>query len=101
MYVRINPIQRCLMSNKIQPFPPAGTGRATTKFGVPNPWSVPPGSLRDAHLLRTWFEYDSELHEARPRKGINWSVIMGMALVITVSAGFWTGVGLLATRLWK
>jgi hypothetical protein len=89
------------MPNKVQPLPQAGTGRATMKFGVRSPWSATSGALRDARFLRTWFEYDSEMQEARPQKGINWSVILGMAVVITVSAGFWTGVGLLTARLWK
>jgi hypothetical protein len=89
------------MPDKVQPLPQAGTGRATMKFGVRSPWNNSPGSLRDARFLRTWFEYDSEMQEARTQKGINWSVILGMALVITVSAGFWTGVGVLTAHLWK
>jgi hypothetical protein len=89
------------MPDKVQPLPQAGTSRATMKFGVRSPWNNSPGSLRDARFLRTWFEYDSEMQEARTQKGINWSVILGMALVITVSAGFWTGVGVLTAHLWK
>jgi hypothetical protein len=89
------------MSNKTQSIPQTGTDRAVLRFGVRSPWCAPPVSLRDMHFLRTWFEYDSELSEAEPSKGINWNVIFGMVLVIGVSAGFWTGVGLVATRFLK
>jgi hypothetical protein len=90
------------MSDKtLQSYPPTGTGRAVLRFGVRSRWGATPENLRDTHLLRNWFEYDSEVSGAGLRKGINWYVIFGMALVIGVSASFWTGVGLMVTRYWR
>lgn len=84
-----------------QPFPQAGTRGTVVRFGVQSPWSAVPASLRDIHFLRTWLEYDSQVDKAQPGKGINWHAILGLMLVVGVSAGFWTGVGLMVTRLLK
>ena len=90
------------MSQRIlRPFPPTGTGRTFSRFGVQSPASAPAGSLEDVHFLRTWFEYDSEVNGAGSRGGINWYTILGMVLVIGVSATFWTCVGLIVARLWQ
>jgi hypothetical protein len=84
-----------------QPLPQASTGKTILRFGVQLPWSIPPASLRDVHFLRSWLEYDSELDEAETRRGFNWYPVLGMILTVGVSAGFWTGVGLIVTRFWK
>jgi hypothetical protein len=90
------------MSDRVsQPFPQASTGRTILRFGVELPWSIPPASLRDVHFLRSWLEYDSELHEGRTRRGLNWYPIVGMVVTVAVSAAFWTGVGLMVMRFWK
>src|SRR5579862_1907111 len=89
----------------IQPFPQAGTGRTVMqiimRFGVQSPWSVVPAGLRDMHFLRTWLEYDSQVDKAPSGKGMNWYAVLGLMLVVGVSAGFWTSVGLIVTHFWK
>ena len=51
-----------------------------------------------AEFSRSWLIYDPEVDE--PRR-INRHVILGMALVIGVSASFWAGVGLAIAQIWK
>jgi len=89
------------MSNGVsQPTPPAGTG-AVLRFAVQNPGHAPHAGLRDLHFLRSWLEYDSEMEESGPHQGMNWYPVLGMLLVVGVSAGFWAGVGFMVTRFWK
>jgi hypothetical protein len=89
------------MSNGVsQPIPPAGPG-AVLRFAVQNPGHAPHSNLQDLHFLRSWLEYDSDIDDALPRRGINWYPVFGMLLVVAVSAGFWAGIGLMVTRFWK
>jgi hypothetical protein len=46
--------------------------------------------------LRSWIK-----NEDGERERTNWGAIYGLALSLVVSAGFWTGVGLLVERVWK
>jgi len=90
------------MSDRIlQPSPQAGTRQATMRYGLQSPWSATKAAFPDIHFLRTWLEYDSKVDVARPRKGMNWYPLLGLLLVLGVSAGFWAGVGLVVARLFK
>jgi hypothetical protein len=92
------------MSNRMQPYPPAGTRQATLRLGVQSPWKAAGATTSrfpDIHFLRTWLEYDSQVEKSGSRRGINWYAILGFMLVAGVSAGFWTGIGLIVNHLWK
>jgi len=52
-------------------------------------------------ILRSWYEYDSEAELARPRRSLNWNMLLGAVIVVGISASFWTGVGILVARIWK
>lgn len=85
----------------LQLFPQASTREARAKFTVLSSWSVSPEVLSDSQILRTWFEYDSELAERRAKCGTNWYAVVGLALMVGISGTFWTGVGLIATHCLK
>jgi len=44
--------------------------------------------------------YDSDL-EGENTNGIRWSMILGLAVAVIVSATIWLGVGLMIERAWK
>jgi hypothetical protein len=82
-----------------QPSPLTSTG-TQLRIAIQTPWSVPV-DLSDTTFLRSWLVYDSQMDDVGPRGRINWNVALGMLLVLSISAGFWTGVGLLIAKLLK
>ena len=56
--------------------------------------------LSNATFLRSWMVYDSG-EDDEPAFRLNWNVALGMLLVTGISAGFWTGVGLMVAEVWK
>jgi hypothetical protein len=57
--------------------------------------------LSNATFLRSWVVYDSRVEDDESAFRLNWNVALGMLLVTGISAGFWTGVGLLVAQGWK
>jgi hypothetical protein len=55
-------------------------------------WDVPPLNWEDMKVFRSWLVYDSDVDPDRSR-GIDWNAVMGLAVAVTVSATFWTGLG--------
>lgn len=82
------------MSEKTARIFPLVGGRTPSDSDRNSSNSSAPG-IADAQFLRTWFEYDSETH----RRRFNPGAILGLVIVGTLSAGFWTAIGLLASRL--
>jgi len=89
------------MSSKSELFPRSSTEDTPWRVAVQRSWKSEPSSSREIKFLRSWLVYDSK-HDAGFRAGRpNWRLILGLAIVVTVSASFWTGVGLLVARIWK
>lgn len=63
-----------------------------------NSWNLSAEGTGDTQYLRTWFEIDSDLDATRR---INSGTILGIVIVFAISGGFWTAVGLLASRLFR
>ena len=84
------------MSYKTSRLSPLSTPR-TFRVLFSNPWDLLRESS-DAPGRSSWLIYDPELDETRCMNG---DVFLGMALVLTVSASFWTGVGLVIAQLWN
>jgi len=81
--------------------PQASTRSTSMKFAIRGPWSDPPEKLRDVQFLRSWLEFDSEEEaDSRPHR-MNWNALLGLALMVGISASFWTGVGVVAARILK
>jgi hypothetical protein len=55
--------------------------------------------LRNMQFLRSWFEYDSQAIRAKRGKHLNWNAVWGLGIMVGVSAGFWSGVALVLSRM--
>jgi hypothetical protein len=46
--------------------------------------------------------YDSDLEPVRGGSGVNWNMVLGLALAAVVSVSFWVGVGrIMMASFWK
>jgi hypothetical protein len=64
-------------------------------------WDASPANWADAKFFRSWLVYDSDLESSRTRGRVNWNMVMGIALVVVVSAAFWTAAGWVMAHLIK
>lgn len=89
------------MSYRVPQLSPLGsTDRLRLSVAIGDPRDELSG-LSDVKFLRSWLTYDSELDEGKPRGRVNWIAVLGMLLVLGISAGFWTGLGLLISHVRK
>jgi hypothetical protein len=86
---------------KLQPFPTSSTRESRVRLRLTEPGDAQPTTLDDASFIRSWLVYDSEQDTVRPGGRVNWNVVLGLVLAIAVSAGFWTGLGLVIVHFWK
>lgn len=87
------------MSYRFSQLSPQSTQGTSARIAVYGPWSTPPESFREVQFWRSWLEFDSEVDEARSQSRVNWNAVLGLVLVVGISAAFWTGAGLLIARL--
>jgi hypothetical protein len=73
------------------------------KILIEGPWSNLPIDSRDVTFLRSWAVYDSAVDVRRdvPTAGFNWNALLGLVMVVGISASFWAGVGTTLSRLLK
>jgi hypothetical protein len=86
------------MSYRLLQLPPVSTRGVNLRTSVPRPWSALLFNYQAADFRRSWLIYDPELDA--PRR-MNRDVILGMGLVLLISASFWTGIGLAIAQVWK
>jgi hypothetical protein len=86
------------MSYKLWQLPPVSTRAMNLRTSVSSPWSSLPFNYEAPDFRRSWLIYDPELDA--PRR-MNRDVILGMGLVLLISASFWTGIGLAIAQVWK
>jgi hypothetical protein len=86
------------MSYKSPQLSPLSTRGANLRSSISGRWSVPRVDYHEVRSVRSWLIYDPELDTPR---GVNQDVMLGMALVIGVSASFWAGLGLVIAHVWK
>jgi len=87
------------MSYRVSQLSPQSTNGSNLKISVQGPWSDPPENHRGMQVWRSWIELDSEeVEEKGSASGLNWNALLGLVAVVGISAGFWTGVGLLIAR---
>ena len=82
-------------------FPQSSTDEKPWRLPIQGRWGSLPAHLPDMKLLRSWLVYDSETPAGVVRRRVNWNLLLALAAIVTVSAGFWAGVGLLISRVWK
>ena len=52
-------------------------------------------------FVQSWYESSSSRTENPTPRSINWGAIVGLALSVAVSVGFWGGVVWIVARMWK
>jgi hypothetical protein len=80
---------------------PSPTRESRVHLPVSKPWGAPPANLEEAEFFRSWLVYDFDLETTRTRSRVNWSLVLGLGLVVALSASFWATIGLMMARLWK
>jgi hypothetical protein len=86
------------MSFRASQLSPQGTNAKNLRVVIQNPPSDPP-EHRDMQFWRSWFEFESDdPDEKGSRSKLNWNMLLGVVVVVGISASFWTGVGLLIAR---
>jgi len=78
----------------------SSTQPAHIQLPIRRAWGAAPSNGLGTKFLRWWLVYDSSL-EAGKTGSPNWNIILGLSLVVGVSAGFWVAVGLIAMHLLK
>jgi hypothetical protein len=89
------------MSRKSQLFPQSSADETPWRVAIQRSWKSAPSNSREMKLLRSWLVYDSTVDRGFNSGRFNWRLILGVAIVVTVSASFWAGVGLLVAQIWK
>jgi len=78
--------------------PRESTRRSTLRISIQGPWNSPPFNYGETQFFRSWLIYDPELDV--PRR-MNRHMILGMLVVLGISASFWAGLGLAIAQVWK
>jgi len=81
--------------------PQTSTSGTSIRVLLGDETTVRPEGLKNMQLLRSWFEYDSQATKAKSGKRFNWNAVVGLGVMAVVSAGFWAGIALLASRILK
>jgi hypothetical protein len=95
--------RRCFMSYKVLQPSPLSTRGTHMKILIEGPWSAPLANSADARFLRSWLVYDLEVDGGSDAATaeFNWNAIVGLAVVVGISASFWAGVGITFSHLLK
>lgn len=91
------------MGYKVLQRSPLCTRETHPKILIKRPGNNPPMNSGDVTLWRWWAVYDSAVdvgHDAA-EAGLNWNALLGLAVVVGVSASFWAGLGITLSHLMK
>jgi len=84
--------------------PHASTRGTRLKIVVRGPGGPPAETLPHVRILRfrradDFLENDFEAGEVATQERSKWNILLGALVVLGVSGGFWTGVGMMIARL--
>jgi hypothetical protein len=83
-------------------FSPLSVGRLSQLSAAFGEWPAASSeNLADVNLFRSWFLYDSGLRFTASERRTNWNAVMGIGLATIISAGFWTGIGIVVAQFCK
>jgi hypothetical protein len=89
------------MSYRISQLSPQTSTRKTSIRVLIDDGSTASQNRRNIQWLRSWFEYDSRAREPRSGRRLNWNAMLGLGLMLGISSAFWTGIGLMVSRMVK
>ena len=91
------------MSYKVLRLPLLTSTQTKSRISLHGPWSTPVETFRDVRVLRSWVEHVFVEHdfEAGAQEQGKWSVLLGFALAVAISAGLWAGLGFFIAHLLK
>ena len=78
--------------------PYTGTGDTSRWKADQNFSSSSPDDSSEAQFLRSWFEFESKT-ENGAAAGRKAGLFLGLLVILGISGGFWTGIGLLVAHL--
>jgi hypothetical protein len=87
------------MSSKAKLFPLSSTGQISCGMLTPKTWGESAGDSQE--FLRSWLVYDSVTQGDSGNHRSPRSIALGLLVAFGISASFWTGIGLMVTRVWK
>ena len=90
-----------IMSYKSQLYPLSSTCETPLHLPIRGSWGAPPANSQDLKFLRSWLVYDSEIQTGPAPSRVNPNRLLGLALLVSISASFWAGIGLMIARVWK
>lgn len=89
------------MSYKSELFARYSTSDLTLPPSGSRSWLSSSATSRDAEFLRAWLVYDSEVQTDVASGRTRFSRLLGVALLVGISASVWAGIGLMIARLWN
>jgi hypothetical protein len=78
---------------------PPESNRLVRIAAIPDPRTTQSGCSQENGLLKSWLDDDSDPELRDPQGQVNWTMVSGAALSLTISAGFWAGVALVIERV--
>ena len=87
------------MSYKEMQLSPLSTRSTQVKILIEGPWSAPLAQSADARFLRSWMVYDSGFGGGTDATTSGFNALLGLVVIVGVSASFWAGVGLTLSHL--
>ena len=87
------------MSYRASQLSPQGTNADCLRVVVQNPPKDSADGRLDMQFWRSWLELQSEESNEKGSTRLNWNALVGLTVVVGVSACFWAGIGLLIARV--
>ena len=87
------------MSYRTSQLSPQGTNAECVRVVVQSPPDDSQDGRQDMQFWRSWLEFDSHEGDDKKSPKLNWSALLGLVVVVAVSACFWAGLGVLIARV--
>lgn len=87
------------MSYRTPQLSPQSTNAECLRVVLQSPPTGSPEGRPDMQFWRSWVEFDSHESDEKKSPKLNWSALLGLMVVVAISACFWAGLGLLIARV--
>ena len=87
------------MSYRTSQLSPQSTNAECLRVVLQGPPTDSPEGRPDMQFWRSWVEFDSREGNDKKSHKLNWSAVLGLMVVVGISACFWAGLGVLIARV--